>query len=301
MGVFCVEALSKTFHTPEGPVPALKAVSAQLPAGQIVGLLGPNGSGKTTFLRIATGILPPDEGQLLWEGRPLTRELQRRFGYMPEERGLYPRMPAEEQLRYLLRLRGLSKAAAQQTIHHWADRIGAPWLHRPARTLSKGMQQKVQLILALAGDPLALLLDEPFSGLDPLVASEIEELLRQEALTGRLVLLSTHRLEQVDHLCDYVLLIHQGKVCLEGPVGDLRRRFWDLRYEIETATPVAELSWPAEVTVTPLTPYRAHLILPPTYSARHLLERLLPQTEVRSFAERLPTMREIFLKVTGQA
>jgi len=295
-----VEALSKTFHTPEGPVPALQAVSAQLPAGQIVGLLGPNGSGKTTFLRIITGILAPDEGQLRWEGKPLTRALQRRFGYMPEERGLYPHMPAAEQLLYLLRLRGLSKAAAQQAIHHWAARIEAPWLHRPARTLSKGMQQKVQLILALAGEPLALLLDEPFSGLDPLVASEIEALLQAEARTGRLVLVSTHRLEQVDHLCDYVLLIHQGKVRLEGAVADLRRRFWDFRYEIETAVPLAELTWPTEVTVTPLTPYRAQLTLSPTYSARHLLETLLPQTEIRSFTERLPTMREIFLKVTDQ-
>lgn len=293
--------VGKVFSTPRGPVVALDAVEAALPEGKVIGLLGPNGSGKTTLLRILVGLLQPDSGEVRYAGRPLSPEVCRRFGYMPEERGLYPKTAAKDQLRYLLQLRGFSRQAAEKEIQYWAERLHMPWLDRPARALSKGMQQKVQLTLALAGSPELLLLDEPFSGVDPIVAAEMEALLRERVAQGATLLLSTHRLEQVDTLCDYVLLIHKGRLYLAGETTTLRRRYWQRLYEIETTTPVSALPWPAGVQVTPQSDYRALLQLPESLSANALLQELLPHTDVRFFAEKLPTIREIFLQIVGIA
>lgn len=279
---------------------ALDDISAALPSAGIVGLLGPNGSGKTTLMRIIMGILPPERGEVRYQGKPLTRSERRHFGYMPEERGLYPKMTVQAQLLYLLRLKGLSSAAARREIQYWAEVLNMSWVDRPARTLSKGMQQKVQLALALTGNPPVLLLDEPFSGLDPVVSAEIEALLREKAQQNTLILLSTHRLEQVDHLCDYILLIHRGRLLLTGKTEQVRRDFWNRMYEIETTLPLKALTFPEGISITPQSENRAYISLPETLTARTLLEGLLPQTEIRFFAEKLPTIREVFLKSVGE-
>lgn len=291
----------RSFPTPRGTVVALDGVSALLPEAGIVGILGPNGSGKTTLMRIIMGILPPERGEVQYRSRPLTQAERRLFGYMPEERGLYPKMTAYAQLLYLLKLKGMSPALAGQEIRSWADRLGMPWLDRPARALSKGMQQKVQLVLALAGNPPVILLDEPFSGLDPLVSTEIETLLRERARQGTLILLSTHRLEQVDHLCDHILLIHRGHLLLSGETGQIRRSFWNRTYEVETVQPLRTLTLPETIDITYLSDTRAYLSLPPTLTAGELLQELLPRTELRFFAEKLPTIRDIFLRSIGEA
>lgn len=291
-----VEGVSKTFTGPAGRVVALEEVSAQLPAGQIIGLLGPNGSGKTTLLRILVGLLSPDTGKVLYQGQSLSPQLAREIGYMPEERGLYPNIRAQEQLLYLLRLKGLSRAEAKQAIAYWAQRLDMPWLDRRAKTLSKGMQQKVQLTLALAGQPKVLLLDEPFSGLDPIVATEIENLLRELAQTGTSILLSTHRLEQVDHLCQYVLMIYKGRLHLEGSVETLRRKFAEPVYELEINRPISEVPWPSGAVVHPLGSHKVEVRLPEGLSGRTLLSALPPETEVLLFRQRLPTIKDIFLK-----
>lgn len=295
-----IEKVSKSFFTPIGKVNALLEVSAQLPAGKIIGLLGPNGSGKTTLLRILTGILSPDQGRLLYQSKPITAEIQRKFGYMPEERGLYPKMTVYEQLLYFLRLRGLSRAEAQRQIHYWAQRLDMPWLRRPARTLSKGMQQKVQLTLALAGAPPLLLLDEPFSGLDPIAAHEVETVLKEKVQEGTTILLSTHRLEQVDQLCDYVLLIHKGYLRLAGYTTSLRHNFWRHEYEIDTSPPPSSLHFPQGIEVISAENGRYLLRVPTTFSSNDLLSLLAGQAEVHFFAKRLPTIREIFLQKVGE-
>lgn len=294
--VILLEGVSKAFPGPTGRVVALKEVSARLPAGQIIGLLGPNGSGKTTLLRILVGLLPPDTGKVLYEGQPLSPELQRKIGYMPEERGLYPNMRAKEQLLYLLRLKGLSPAEAKKTIAYWAQRLDMPWLDRRAKALSKGMQQKVQLTLALAGQPKVLLLDEPFSGLDPVVASEIENLLLELAQAGTTILLSTHRLEQVDHLCQYVLMIYKGQLHLEGPVEALRRQFAEPIYELEVTGNASGIPWPEGVAVQSMSTDTVQLRLPEGMSGRMLLDALPAEVEIRLFRQRLPTIKDIFLK-----
>lgn len=267
-----------------------------LPGGQIIGLLGPNGSGKTTLMRIIVGLLAPDTGEVRIGGQPLSPALVRQIGYMPEERGLYPKMRAQEQLLYFLRLKGLSTASAKEEIAYWAKRLDMPWLDRPAKTLSKGMQQKVQLALALAGRPPILLLDEPFSGLDPIVTAEIETLLLELAQNGTTIVLSTHRLEQVDHLCQYVLMIYRGKLHLSGAVTKLKASFAEPVYELELSTPIDQLQWPSEAHIQPLSAHQAVVRLPASSTGRALLENLLPQTDIRLFRQRLPTVKEIFLK-----
>lgn len=267
-----------------------------LPGGQIIGLLGPNGSGKTTLMRIIVGLLAPDTGEVRIGGQPLSPALVRQIGYMPEERGLYPKMRAQEQLLYFLRLKGLSTASAKEEIAYWAKRLDMPWLDRPAKTLSKGMQQKVQLALALAGRPPILLLDEPFSGLDPIVTAEIETLLLELAQNGTTIVLSTHRLEQVDHLCQYVLMIYRGKLHLSGAVTKLKASFAEPVYELELSTPLDQLQWPSEAHIQPLSAHQAVVRLPASSTGRALLENLLPQTDIRLFRQRLPTVKEIFLK-----
>ncbi|MCX7606917.1 MAG: ATP-binding cassette domain-containing protein [Bacteroidia bacterium] len=296
-----LKGISKRFTTASGPVTALQGVTASLPKGAIIGLLGPNGSGKTTLLRILMGILPADSGEVWCEGSPLSASLRRTFGYMPEERGLYPKMRAEDQLSYFLQLKGYSAKEAQKEIRYWAERMEAPWLHRPARALSKGMQQKVQLILALAGNPPFLLLDEPFSGLDPVVATEVETILRERVQSGATLLLSTHRLEQADHLCDYVLLIHKGQLRLAGQTAALKQQYKTHSYEIETSAPLDALPWPTEVTLSPHTSHRATIHVSSTLTGKALLELLLPHTDVRFFAEKLPTIKEIFLQTVTTA
>ncbi len=244
------------------------------------------------------GLALPDAGEIRYGDEPMHAAIRQHFGYMPEERGLYPRMTARSQLLYLLQLKGLSRPEAEAEIQRWAKRLDTPWLDRQARTLSKGMQQKVQLILALAGQPWALLLDEPFSGLDPLVAADIEALLQEEAQKGLLILLSTHRLEQVDLLCQHVLLIHKGVLRLAGDVSTLRRTYWDHTYEIETTLPMAEIAWPEGTTWQALGSHRALLRIPPDQPIRPFLEAVLRQTDIRFFTEKLPTIKDIFLKVT---
>ncbi len=296
-----VQNLTRTFQTPQGLVRALEKASFTIPGGTIAGLLGPNGSGKTTLMRLVMGILPSEEGKIFFQGRPMNEIARRRIGYMPEERGLYPKVSIHEQLLYLLRLKGFSAQDANREIQTWGERLGIlSYIHRPAKTLSKGMQQKAQLALALAGDPEFLLLDEPFSGLDPINAEEVEHLLRSLKGPGRVILLSTHRLEQVDHLCDYIVLIHRGQILLSGYTAELKRRYWDKRYYIETVHPVEQLTWPEGASWNPLSPNSAEVTLSPGLSSQELLQGVLQQTAIRTFHEKLPTVKEIFLKVVQE-
>lgn len=296
-----VQDLTRTFQTLRGPVRALEKASFTVPGGTIAGLLGPNGSGKTTLMRLVMGILPPEEGKIFFHGQPMSEIARRRIGYMPEERGLYPKASIHEQLLYLLRLKGFSSQDAAREIQTWGERLGIlSYIHRPAKTLSKGMQQKAQLALALAGNPEFLLLDEPFSGLDPINAEEVEHLLRSLQEPQRVILLSTHRLEQVDHLCDYIVLIHRGQILLSGYTAEIKRRYWDKRYYIETAHPVAQLTWPEGTSWKPLSPDSAEVTLSDNLSSQELLQGLLQQTTIRTFYEKLPTVKEIFLKVVQE-
>ncbi|CAN5166701.1 ATP-binding cassette domain-containing protein [soil metagenome] len=208
-----------------GQVFALDAVSFSVDRGRICGFLGPNGAGKTTAMRAVMGILDPDDGTVRWDGRPITNEVRRRFGYMPEERGLYKTMPVREHLVYLARLHGLARDDARAGADRWIDALGlTERAGSKVEELSLGNQQRVQLGAALAHDPELLVLDEPFSGLDPIGVDVMSEVLRKQAAQGVAVVFSSHQLDLVEDLCDEVVVVHQGRMVLAGEVGALNRQ-----------------------------------------------------------------------------
>ena len=214
-----IRDLSKRF----GAVVALDGASFGVPPGRIVGFLGPNGAGKTTTMRAIFGLMQPDRGEVRWCGEPVGPETRARFGYMPEERGLYPKMRIVDQLRYFARLSGLGRAAADLAARTWLDRLGlADREGARLEELSHGNQQRVQLAAALVHDPELAVLDEPFSGLDPLGVEALGELLVQTAATGVAVLFSSHQLDLVEDICQDVVIIDHGRVVLDGGVADLK-------------------------------------------------------------------------------
>jgi ABC-2 type transport system ATP-binding protein len=205
-----------------GDVVALDGLTFSVPPGQVFGFLGPNGAGKTTAMRVVFGITRPERGEVRYQGRPIGLEERLRFGYMPEERGLYPSMRALDQLVYLARLHGLSAPAAAQAATHWLDVLGlADRADSRVDALSLGNQQRVQLAAALLHDPEVLVLDEPFSGLDPVGIDAMAEVLRQRARDGAVVLFSSHQLDLVEHLCESVAIVNRGKVVVTGKVADI--------------------------------------------------------------------------------
>ena len=205
-----------------GDVVALDRLSFSVPAGQMFGFLGPNGAGKTTAMRIVLGLSVPDAGSVRWRGAPLGRAARLRFGYLPEERGLYPKMMVGEQLIYFARLHGLSAADAGTAARRWLERLGVAAFEKVRLdTLSLGNQQRVQLAAALVHEPEFLILDEPFSGLDPVAVETLGSVLADRAAAGVGVLFSSHQLDLVEHLCQSVTIIHRGRLVAAGTVEEL--------------------------------------------------------------------------------
>ena len=203
--------------------PVLDDVTFDVPSGVLMGLLGPNGAGKTTLMRIMFGVIDPDAGETRWEGHPVTTADRRRWGYMPQERGLYPAMPAGEQLVYLARLHGVDRAQATRSARSLLDELGLGdrWSDRPDK-LSGGMQQRLQLAAALVHDPEVIVLDEPFAGLDPVAVAELSTTLTERVHAGRTVLFSSHQLDLVQDLCESIVMLNEGRTVLQGRVADLR-------------------------------------------------------------------------------
>jgi len=204
---------------------AVRDLSLTVPRGSIFGLLGPNGAGKTTTLRMVMDILGPDSGTIEILGRPADRAARDRIGYMPEERGLYPRMVLEEQLLFLAEIKGTPRAEARRRLPGWLERMGlAEWSRRKVNELSKGMQQKAQLVATLLHEPEVLILDEPMSGLDPLGADLVRGVLLDQRRQGKTIVLSSHQMETVERLCDSIGLINRGRKLLEGPLSEVKGR-----------------------------------------------------------------------------
>ena len=202
---------------------ALDDLSMTVHTGRILGFLGPNGAGKTTTMRSIFGLVTPDAGTITWEGRPVDATSWKQFGYMPEERGLYPKMRVAEQLQHFARLAGLDKKTAELNSHNWLERLGlADRSHSKLEDLSHGNQQRVQLAAALVHDPTVAILDEPFSGLDPLAVDDLAAILSKLAAGGTAILFSSHQLDLVQSVCQDVVIIDRGKVVLQGEVERLR-------------------------------------------------------------------------------
>ncbi|HEY9158015.1 ABC transporter ATP-binding protein [Candidatus Binatus sp.] len=219
-----------------GGFTAVDDLSFEIPPAHIFGLLGPNGAGKTSTIRMMIGITAPDSGCVRLFGEPLRRRALRRVGYLPEERGLYRRMTVGGNLVFLGRLAGLSVATSRERIDAWARRLGiADWIDRRVEELSKGMQQKIQFIAALLHDPGLIVMDEPFAGLDPLNTMQLKDVLVGLRAAGKSILFSTHRMDQVEKLCDSICLIDRGKSVLQGSLSAIKagngRRFVQIDYE----------------------------------------------------------------------
>ena len=225
--------INKSFGAKE----VLKGVSFRAEGGSAFGLLGRNGAGKTTSIRILMDVFPADSGQVLLDGKPVDYS-KIGLGYLPEERGLYPKKPIGEQLVYLARLKGMGKKAAEQAVDFWLKRLGMEE-HKNKRldTLSKGNQQKIQLITALAHDPEIIVLDEPFSGLDPVNAQLLKDVVKEQIGKGKIVLFSSHQMNYIEDFCDSIAILHQGEVVLSGNLRDIKRSFPRDRLVVRTQSP----------------------------------------------------------------
>jgi ABC-2 type transport system ATP-binding protein len=292
-----LEGLTRRF----GDVVALDDVSFSVPQGAIVGFVGPNGAGKTTAMRIALGLLAPDAGEVRWRGRPVDPEVRRRFGYLPEERGLYPKMRVVDQLVYLSRLHGLGPRDAQGQARRMIELLGlGERAADRAESLSLGNQQRVQLAAALAHRPEALVLDEPFSGLDPVGVDVLSGVLREQAAAGVAVVFSSHQLDLVERLCEAVILIHRGRVVAAGDVADLRDA--DRRRLVRVEVAGAAAGWVdglAGVRVLEHLAGGAILELGDGVAGADVLDAARAAGDVRHFSLVRPSLSEIFRRAVG--
>lgn len=274
--------------------------------GRIMGLLGPNGAGKTSILRMVNDITKPDSGAVRLDGRTVGRATQAAIGYMPEERGLYKNVKVLDQLIYLARLKGLGRDAARHSAKRWLDALDAgDWHDRRPRELSRGMQQKVQFALALVHSPRLLILDEPFSGLDPINSALMEQVIRERKADGAIVIFASHRMEQVEGLCDEICLIANGRIVLDGELDSVKRRFGrdtvSLEFEGEGGF-LDRLADQGHVEVLRNADGRAELRIQDGYSAGRLLDAARTETDaLHQYSATYPTLREIFIRVVGDA
>ena len=285
---------------------ALNDVSIEVPQGQIFGLLGPNGAGKTSLIRIINQITAPDSGQVLLFGAPLAPIHISRIGYLPEERGLYRKMNVGEQALYLARLKGLSTAEAKTRLKMWFERFDLnPWWNKKVEELSKGMQQKVQFIVTVLHEPDVLILDEPFSGFDPVNAALIRDEILRLRDSGTTILLSTHRMESVEALCHSIALLHKSKVYLSGSLTDIKNRFRKNEYRVVLEMPESEFNAQVQTLRQELAPTKLEWAsgftqlefqLPNTDSLKSTLNGLLKLGNLVEFRELLPGMDRIFVE-----
>jgi ABC-2 type transport system ATP-binding protein len=296
-----IEELSKSFgQTRAGQIRALDGVSFDVRPGEIFGFVGSNGAGKSTTMRIVLGVLAADAGQVRFDGRPIDFDSRRTIGYMPEERGLYPKMKVGEQLEYLAQLHGLSPAQAKESVRRWTVRLGIDArLGDQVQALSLGNQQRVQLAAALVHDPAVLVLDEPFSGLDPVAVDVMSDVLREKAATGVPVIFSSHQLELVQQLCDRVGIIVAGRMRAVGTVEELRAAG---NRRLELMAPAAPPSWAdglAGVTLVERDGGRFVLELDPPVDDQAVLHAALGTGPVRHFASYKPSLAELFREVVA--
>ncbi len=282
---------------------ALNDVSVSIPSKSIYGLLGPNGAGKTTLIRIINQIINADEGNILINGEKLSPKHIGDIGYLPEERGLYKKLKVGEQLIYLARLRGLSKAEALTKIKYWIEKFEIKdWWSKKIEDLSKGMAQKVQFISTVLHEPSLIILDEPFSGFDPVNANLIRDEILELRQKGSTIIFSTHRMETVEELCDHIALINNSKKMLEGPKKEVKDSFKTNTYIIEHHGDFL-LNDPSYTLMSQRLiedGYQESLIkVSPDIKANQLIQHLVGLTAIHSFREKIPSMNDIFIQLVN--
>jgi ABC-2 type transport system ATP-binding protein len=298
MSIIQIQEVSKFYadHT------ALDNVSFDVPKGCIFGLLGPNGAGKTSLIRIINQITAPDEGQILLNGNPLTKEHIKQIGYLPEERGLYKKMTVYDQLIYFARLRGMDTTEAKKTINEWLEKFEATtWKKKKIEELSKGMQQKIQFIVTVMHNPDFIILDEPFTGFDPkntqLIKDEIENLRNQ----GASIMLSTHRMENVEAICDNVVLLNKASVVAQGTVMNVRNSLKDNTYSLTYRGDVDATQFTG-IDIKENVQKDGSTTLLFTYNDKPDIQLLNnPMIQISEYREVIPSMQEVFLTLTDSS
>jgi len=288
---------------------AVDNVSFAVPKGSIYGLLGPNGAGKTSLIRIITTITRADSGQVWLDGEKLNANHPTQIGYMPEERGLYKKMKVGEQLMYLAQLKGMPKREAKKNLMEWLEKFGiTDWWGKKVEELSKGMQQKIQFIATVVHRPKLLILDEPFSGLDPINANLIKDEIYQLNKEGSSIIFSTHRMEQVEEICEYISLINQGKNVLNGKVADVKQDFkqhlFSIGYSGELPSELAiQDAGDSSFEIVERKEQELLVKIENDEASNALLQYLIQKgVHIRAFHEILPTLNEIFIRqVNGES
>jgi ABC-2 type transport system ATP-binding protein len=295
MALLEVSHLKKYYATQK----AVDDISFSIEPGTIFGLLGPNGAGKTTLLRMITGIFYPDSGQISLHGAPFQPEKDiLQIGYMPEERGLYKKMKIGEQALYLAQLKGLSKSDAMEKIKYWFKRFEMEsWWNKKVEDLSKGMGQKLQFVTTVMHEPKLIILDEPFSGLDPVNSNLIKDEIFNLAKRGATIIFSTHRMEQVEEICDQIILVNKGQKILDGSVTDIKQQFKENLFHIGVPAG-APLSAHPSFTVIEQADSEWIVKINEGYKPNDVLQAIITQrTPIVEFHEILPSINDIFIRL----
>jgi ABC-2 type transport system ATP-binding protein len=295
MNILEVTDLQKNFSTQI----AVNHLSFNLGQGSIFGLLGPNGAGKTTLIRMITGIFYPDAGEIRFEGRPFDAMRDSvRIGYMPEERGLYKKMKIGEQAIYLARLKGLSKQEATRRVREWFVRFEMQsWWNKKVEDLSKGMGQKLQFVITVLHEPRLIILDEPFSGLDPVNSNLIKDEIYRLANNGATIVFSTHRMEQVEEICDHIILMNKGEKILDGTVNGVKQQFKENLYRIGLQDASSTVTANAAFEIVGRADGQAVVKIVDGHRPNDVLRYFIDRgQEINSFTEVLPSLNDIFIK-----
>lgn len=293
MSVIKVNNVTKVF----GEMRAVNEVSFEIPSGKIYGILGPNGAGKTTTIRMINHIMIPDSGEILVHGKQASPETQRLIGYMPEERGLYKKMKVGEHLVYLARLKGMSDSDAKKSLNYWLERFDAmEWKKKEVGELSKGMQQKIQFIATIAHDPDIYIFDEPFSGLDPINSELLKEVILELKAKGKTVLFSTHRMEQVEQMCDNICLYNQGRKVLDGNLNDIKKSFGRNTVIMEFEGDPSFFDRFEGIRFNNRSNRFVEMILGDSLSPNELLRQAMGNVEIIRFEQVYPSLHEIFIQ-----
>jgi ABC-2 type transport system ATP-binding protein len=292
-----VQHLSKSF----GKTVAVNNVSFEAYEGRIFGLLGPNGAGKTTTIRMINYIIPMDAGEINIKGQRVSPKTQKMIGYMPEERGLYKKMKVGEQLMYLAQLKGLDARTAKKQIRYWLERFNAlDWHSKVVGELSKGMSQKIQFISTIVHDPEIYIFDEPFSGLDPINSELLKEIIIELREKGKTILFSTHRMEQVEQMCDDICLFNNGKVVLTGNLRTIKKEFGKNTVLLEFQGDSTFLDELDDVRINNRSTNFAEIRILSGSSHQEILRKAMERAEIHKFQLVEPSLNEIFISTVGE-
>jgi ABC-2 type transport system ATP-binding protein len=297
MGVIEVSNIFKSF----GETKAVNDVSFEVQKGRIFGLLGPNGAGKTTTIRMINYILTPDSGVININGKIASPETQKMIGYMPEERGLYKKMKVFDQLMYLTQLKGMKSSEAKKAINYWLERFDAlDWKQKKIGELSKGMSQKIQFIATIAHDPDIYIFDEPFSGLDPINSETLKEIIIELRESGKTILFSTHRMEQVEQMCDDICLFNKGEAVLTGKLREIKSSFGKNTINLEFEGDGSFLDKLQDVRINNRSTNFAEIRVMNGQNMQDILKVAIEHAEIHKFERIEPSLTEIFISTVGE-